>query len=396
MPSDQTRVKHRGSFYIRQTRWGPVAQKWPRKRPHWKNAVNLAQREQFKLMVRMQQNMSQADYVGAMGLQRGSLYVWRDVLTRALTARWIAFDPVSVATPQEILDSITDVVGALLVRTDTGWAGLLPDAAGKVLTDHGPGIPPSFEAPVGLVFTDRGAWDGSAAYDPGDMVQFSGTARCCWAHVSAAAGVAQAFSHSNQQGSAPTLSTTNTVDDTATNTAGGNNAIGGTAFQNSGKWYFELTWHGGLGNNSAITVSNVGRSVCSMRGQAIGNINGYGAGTGTGSWPGITLGNRLGCAVDFTAGLIWFCPNVSAGSLNWNGSTSNDPAAGTGGVSIGSDFTAHPGAPMVEFISATNEQAVLYTDPGSLAIASVPTGFSPWIAGALNPDPDSDPDHWFG
>lgn len=396
-PTTATRVKHRGSFYVRQTRWGPVAQAWPRKRPNWKNPTNLAQRAEFTRMVRAQQSMMSEDIVGAMGLARGSLFMWRDILNRSLVGRFIDFDPVDYMTPQEILDAITDHVGAMLLRTEAGWIGLEPGADGQVATiDPTTHLPAWADAVSGINFTDSGPWDGAAGYDPGNVVQFMSTARLCWQAVPPATGGAQPFDQTNSQGTAITLSTTNTPDDTATNTGGGNGAIGGTDYQNTGQWYFEMTFTANSDNNTAITVSDNGRATCSMRGQALGNINGYGAGTGSGSWPGITVGNRLGCAVDFDAKLIWFCPDVTAGSLNWNNSTSNDPAAGSGGISIGTDFTAHPGAPMVEFQSTASDQAVIFTAPADLLIGTVPTGFAPWIGGVLNPDPDSDPDHWIG
>lgn len=395
VPDTERRITVRGAFYVRETKWGLVAQAWPRKRPNWKNPVNLAQREAFTAMVRAQQDMMVADVVGAMGIARGSYFLYRDVLERALTGRLIAFDPVSVATPQEILDSITDEIGAILIRTSDGWAGLSPGDAGTVLSvDALTGLPIWADSAGGLNFTDAGTFDSAAEYNPGDVVQFAGTAALCWSHVDPVTGAAQVWDSAHSGASTLHFSATNLTDDTVQNASGGGNHTAvGTAPKTAGKWYFEAQIVANSDNNSAVMVVDTTFSLGTYA-QAIGTI-GSSAGGGSGSWPGFSAGARVGVAVDLDANKISFCNDVTAGSLNWNGSTSNDPATGTGAIALPATVGgAVPAYPAWNMNSNQADKASLFTLPADLLIAAIPSGFSPMTAGSLNPDPPDDPAHW--
>jgi hypothetical protein len=88
------------------------------------------------------------DMAGAIELARNTGYTWRDIMSRAMVGRLIVEDYFVPAGIQQLLDEITTTIGALLVRTTAGWVGLNPTAAGYIMTDHGPGLPPSWEAPA--------------------------------------------------------------------------------------------------------------------------------------------------------------------------------------------------------------------------------------------------------
>jgi len=72
---------------------------------------------------------------------------------------------------QQLLDSIIDAPGAILVRTSAKWMGLLPGPAGEVLTSKGPGVAPDYyPVPTG---GGGGAQFTPYCFDPGASNAFS-------------------------------------------------------------------------------------------------------------------------------------------------------------------------------------------------------------------------------
>lgn len=183
----------------------------------------------------------------------------------------------------------------------------------------------------------------------------------------------------NAFGAAMRISTTNTTDDTATNNAGGgDNFICADVGAATGKWYFEVEFPSNGSNNTDIGVATAG-FFNMLRGQAIGNINGFSSShtEGSGSWPGFSAPTpRIGVAFDLDAGEFFICSNVAAGSPNWNGSTSNDPATGTGGIPLGSDMSGGDVVfPACEFNAGASDSCVLFSQESDFTIAAIPSGF---------------------
>lgn len=128
----------------------------------------------------------------------------------------------------------------------------------------------------------------------------------------------------------------------------------------SGKYYFEIFTLNATNTNSGFGVANSTANLGSVgatptnaailyRSGAIW-VNNTNTGITDGTF-GPAVGATCGCAVDFGAKLIWF-RNATA-PTNWNGSTSNDPAAGTGGVS----FSAITGPYFPFYTAAANGEA---------------------------------------
>lgn len=121
---------------------------------------------------------------------------------------------------------------------------------------------------------------------------------------------------------------------TATGVAnGGARAV---ASASSGKYYWENTYATLNTNNLTCGIALASGSLASpgagvgLVARASGNItiNGSTSGSSIGA---VAASSVVGIAVDFTAQLIWF---RIAPSGNWNGSSTANPATGTGGVSI--------------------------------------------------------------
>jgi len=145
-PSQYMRRVHRGRVAFQTRRGRNIVMKWPRKRGPSGTPAQLQARADFTRMVRAVQDMLPEDHSAAHDLAAGCDYTWRDVLSRVVTGQFIVMDNWLMTTIPFYLDAISDVVGALLVRTPDGWVGLLPgdEAQALRMTD---GLPAWGEAP---------------------------------------------------------------------------------------------------------------------------------------------------------------------------------------------------------------------------------------------------------
>lgn len=174
-----------------------------------------------------------------------------------------------------------------------------------------------------------------------------------------------------------TLSNTNS---TATFGSGQSMVIGNTGV-NSGKYYFEVTFTSGTNSgNAAVGLVPKTETLTAQIGyndpsanysvgcfQNSGNIYKNG-GTSAGSASAFnTAGNVVQVAYDAGNRLVWFAVNGG----NWNGSSSNSPATGVGGIAVGGTAAMFP--------AIGTDSASVWTSNFNTAFAySIPSGFSAW------------------
>lgn len=140
-------------------KYGLVVTKWPRKRGPAKQPAQAANNKQFAAVVDWCRSPMAADVATAQAATAGTGYLPRDLIESACFglvivctlkdgrilygARMVSQDA------QALLDSITQEVGSLIVRTSAGWVSLEAVAAGKVLTSNGLLQAPTWQAPSG-------------------------------------------------------------------------------------------------------------------------------------------------------------------------------------------------------------------------------------------------------
>ena len=139
----QAPAKSRGRLSFRQTKHGAVFQKWPEPRGKSRSGFRYYQQLEFGWAARAAATCDALDRETAENMCEGSLYVWRDVIVRAMYGNWmtVIFPDGSVSknygenvpNAQLMLDQVTNVVGAMLFRTDVGWVGIMPGNSGQVL-----------------------------------------------------------------------------------------------------------------------------------------------------------------------------------------------------------------------------------------------------------------------
>ena len=147
-------------------------------------------------------------------------------------------------------------------------------------------------------------------------------------------------------------------------------SVRGTTSKSSGKWYIEFTidvdagyvLYVGLATSSQSLSSSIGQSANSVGLAPDSCVIYYNAASTTTVYTGVT-GDKIGLAVDVSAGLIWFLLNGTP--------IAGNPAAGTGGKSIGTGKTWFPA------IGARNNMAALANFGNGLTY-SPPAGFSAW------------------
>lgn len=77
----------RGAFYIRDTRWGPRAQAWPKPRKNW-SLLQKQYRTRFAFAARMAATPYPLDYQTAVEMAKGTEQVPRDILTMAALGQY--------------------------------------------------------------------------------------------------------------------------------------------------------------------------------------------------------------------------------------------------------------------------------------------------------------------
>ena len=141
-------------------KYGLVVTAWPRKRGPHKTPAATANSQVFALAVSLCKRPMAIEVETAEAVTRGTGYLPRDLLESAaygLLMVAIKKDGTIIyggrmvsQDAQALLDSITQDVGALIVRTAEGWVALDAGATpGYVLTSVGTGLVPAWEAPTG-------------------------------------------------------------------------------------------------------------------------------------------------------------------------------------------------------------------------------------------------------
>ncbi len=166
------------------------------------------------------------------------------------------------------------------------------------------------------------------------------------------------------------------------------NAQGGVRCDTSfagGLLYFELYAVSGALGNLSVGFANATANLAQSVGQTVngvgvipGNnsvtINNSSIGAFEHSTQQNTIPYTICIAVNFTSGKWWARPAWAGGGGFWNGSTTADPASGTGGLSL-STLAAGPYFPMIDSLNSNG--AVVTARFGAADMwFPVPSGFS--------------------
>ena len=178
---------------------------------------------------------------------------------------------------------------------------------------------------------------------------------------------------------------------THNNTSNQNDGTRSTTQYYKGKLYFELTvtannalneWHGGLADLKAGIVNQyIGQNIESIACEPGGHWQYNGSNVGSCAVSTFTTGAVVEIAVDLNHNLIW--SHVSTDAANtWNGSASNDPATGVGGVAltIGGGYNELYIGWSGDTAAGVPTSATLNPGPSSFT-GTVPTGYTAWGTG---------------
>jgi len=166
---------------------------------------------------------------------------------------------------------------------------------------------------------------------------------------------------------------------TATATGGAGRAIQG---QSSGKYYWEGVFSTAGNNNTGVGIATSTAPLSSLAANATGAcmiykgfpvwLNGSSQGTSIGI---VAQGDVVAVAVNIDAKLIWFRLGAS-GSWNATSGTANDPATGTGGISLS--------ALTPPYYPATSEyqtgDAITANFGQNTFVGAIPSGYVGWPA----------------
>lgn len=177
-------VRTKGIVYVRQTRWGPKASKWPRPHSSGASPGSLWRRLEFGLVAAATKNVIGQDIAGATTLAKGTTYVPRDLLMKAMLGTLYELHLPDgtiirswrVTTPnvQDVLEQLTSTPGALIVRGVTFWEFIDPAPNENDVLTWIAGMPawatgtPGPEGPQGPPGDDGPAGPQGQQGDPGD------------------------------------------------------------------------------------------------------------------------------------------------------------------------------------------------------------------------------------
>lgn len=142
-----TYITVRGVVYVRQTRWGAIAQKWPRPGPRGNSAGQKFRRVEFGMVAASLSQRHPLEYETAVNLAKGTNWVPRDILM--MTQLGTFYEIVDetgkvyrsfrqmVSNVQDVLDQLTNIPGALIVRRTDFWEYIEPGNAGDALQMFG-------------------------------------------------------------------------------------------------------------------------------------------------------------------------------------------------------------------------------------------------------------------
>ena len=177
---------------------------------------------------------------------------------------------------------------------------------------------------------------------------------------------------------------------TAQATAYGFTGVRATLAKTAGKFYCEFSANAMDDNDSGIGVVLASASLGGLRKGGAGPIvyttviyNNFG---GPGSVLTNIVGNTLCMAVDLDARKAWFRTNNG----NWNGSPSDDPATGAGGIDYSSYISA--GASMMPGMAASTPTMATTGNFGASAYSyTPPSGYGNWADDPPSSMPSSEP-----
>jgi len=150
---------YKGVLAVRKTRWGYVAQAWPRKRGPPKSPAQADQVAAFKQAIEWAKNPDPYDYALAVEGAKGSGMYPRDILERAMFGQLVICymkdgtilqgRPQVATSIQTLLNQITEKEGSIIFRGVANWEGLNAGPLGYVLKSNGPDSDPSWQAEAG-------------------------------------------------------------------------------------------------------------------------------------------------------------------------------------------------------------------------------------------------------
>jgi hypothetical protein len=133
-------------------RYGLIYRRWPKKRGPKKTAAQQASVDQFTQAVAWTANPTIQELEAALQAALGTDYMWRDILEACCFGNVVqAVDKdgnfyggyrMAVADIQSLLNTISNDIGSMLLRTSAGWVALQPGTGGYVLTSQGTSNPP--------------------------------------------------------------------------------------------------------------------------------------------------------------------------------------------------------------------------------------------------------------
>lgn len=134
----------RGNYLVLDTKYGPVAQKWPEPRGPASTPYDFFRHTEFGIVARFCSNPFYLDLATAVEMTKNTEFVPRDFLMRCAYGRqyliqnpdgtyWENFRDVS-NNPQYVLEQLGSTVGSMIYRAGVGWVLLNPGNAGEVLT----------------------------------------------------------------------------------------------------------------------------------------------------------------------------------------------------------------------------------------------------------------------
>lgn len=133
----------RGVLLLRDTRWGPIVQKWPRKRGKYKTPYDFYRQTEFGIAARDASNPEPLSFQTAIEMAKGTEQVPRDILMMAAYGRYYVIMEEDgtiwengrdmTNNPQYVLDLIGNTVGSIIYRAEVGWVLLPPGNDAQVL-----------------------------------------------------------------------------------------------------------------------------------------------------------------------------------------------------------------------------------------------------------------------
>jgi len=167
---------------------------------------------------------------------------------------------------------------------------------------------------------------------------------------------------------------------TVTCTSNVDGGVRSTISKSTGKVYFEYicTTFNATGGDTGCGIATSSAVLTSIGAVGVGGVitfpsgNTYFNGTNRFSLGIINNGNILCVAIDITNNLYW----IRNGTGNWNGSSTANPATGTGGLDVSGLFSTNA---VFACICENSTLANISVNFGATAfVQTVPSGFAAW------------------